>query len=68
MNMEDETGPTVNSPYPRRLESLTVCGCYYEDSTFSSVIFKTQSIGPAGIELITCMQPTARMAAHCSIN
>ena len=25
-----ETGPPVYSPYPKRLESLTICGCYTE--------------------------------------
>ena len=33
-----ETGPKVYRPYPRRIESLTVCRCYYKGSTFSSVI------------------------------
>ena len=33
-----KTGPTVYRPYPRRLESQTVCTCYYKGSTFSSVI------------------------------
>ena len=28
----------VYRPYPRRLESQTVCKCYYEGSSFSSVI------------------------------
>ena len=40
MNMEVtcETGPPAYRPYPRRLESVTICGCNYKGSTFSSVI------------------------------
>ena len=40
MNMEGicETRSTVDQPYPKRLESQTVCRCHYEGSTFSSVI------------------------------
>ena len=54
MNIEDtcEAGPTVNSPYPRRLERITICGCSYKGNTFSSVIFKTLSVGPAGTEIV----------------
>ena len=40
MNIEDiyETGPTLYSPSPRILESLTIYGCNYKGSTLSSVI------------------------------
>ena len=33
-----EMGPPAYRPYPRRLESLTICGCNYKGSTFSPVI------------------------------
>ena len=35
-----ETGPTVLSPYPRRLERLTICRYTYKGNTFSSLILR----------------------------
>ena len=55
-----ETGPPAYRPYPRRLESLTICRCSYKGRTFFSV---TLSVGPAGVELAT-----SRVTVRCSIN
>ena len=44
-----ETGPPVYRPYPRRLESLTICRCNYKGSTFLLTYLKTLSGGPAGV-------------------
>ena len=43
-----ETGPTVHSPYPRRLECLTICRYNYKGSTFSSVILRPWVLVPSG--------------------
>ena len=46
MNVEGcETGPAIYSPYSRRLESLTICGCYYKGSAFSSIILRPWVLG-----------------------
>ena len=33
-----DAGPVVYGPYPRTVESLTICRCNYKGRTFSSVI------------------------------
>ena len=32
-----ETGPTVYLPYPRGLESVTICRCHYKGSTLKEL-------------------------------
>ena len=40
----------TDRPYPKRLQSLTVCRCHCKGSTFSSVIsLKTLSVSTAGV-------------------
>ena len=66
MNMEDicETGPPVYSPYPRRLESLTMqMSLQTKRQHFLLSYLKTLSDGPAGVELTT-----SRIVARCSTN
>ena len=44
-----ETGPMVYSPYPRRLESLTIWRYHYKGSTFTSVIFRPWILVQSGV-------------------
>ena len=63
MNKDCKTGPTIYRPYPRRLDSLTICRYHYKGSTFSSINLKTLSVGPAGV-----WTRTSRTGARCSTN
>ena len=44
---------TIFGPYPRRLESLTVCRCHYKGSTFFSVILRPLVLARPWFEPVT---------------
>ena len=48
-----QTEFTVFRPYPRRLESLTICRCHYKGSTFFSVIQRHWVLVRLGFEPAT---------------
>ena len=60
--------PTVYSSYPRRRESLAICGCNYNGRTFSTV--KTLSVDPAGVKTttsrMTTLKPTMATNISCT--
>ena len=59
-----ETGPPVYRPYPRRLESLTICRWNYKGSTFLLSYFKTLSVGP--VRVSNSRPPTPQPGAQPS--
>ena len=59
-----ETGPPAYHPYPRRLESLTICRWNYKGSTFLLSYLKTLSVGPVGVS--NSRPPTSQPGAQPS--
>ena len=60
-----ETGPPAYSPYPRRLESLTICWCNYKGSTFYSVILRPWVlVRPESNSRPPASQPNAQQLSH----
>ena len=60
-----ETGPPAYTPYPRRLESLTICWCDYKGSTFYSVILRPWVlVRPESNSQPPASQPNAQQLSH----
>ena len=64
-----ETGLPAYSPYPRRLESLTICWCDYKGSTFYSVILRPWVlVRPESNSRPPASQPNAQQLSHrCAV-
>ena len=65
-----ETGPPAYRPYPRRLESLTICRWNYKGSTFLLSYLKTLSVGLVGVSNSRppASQPVAQPSDICHPN
>ena len=65
-----ETGPTVYSPYPRRLQSHIYCWCNYKGSTFYSVILRPWVlVRPESNSWPPAWQPDAQLTEPpCAVN
>ena len=53
MNKSFEAAYKVHCPYPRRLESLTICGGNYKGSIAKLRNYKAMLYSPAGVEVTT---------------
>ena len=57
-----ETGPPGYSPYPTRLESLTICWCNYKSSTFYWIILRPWvMVRPESNSRLPASQPDAQL-------